>query len=452
MERIPLLTCLVGAIVGAMLLADDGAAGYADCFFDVEKYGAGRDAEGDDTAAIQTAIDAAAAEGGIVFFPPGTYRLTAALIPRANIYMGVPGSSMLTQTTRSAAIFESSEGFASRTFSGLTLKAAAVDVAGFKVADPAKYMSYSTWTDCEFYQDLQYGIWGNLIFASIQNCRFGYLGNTNRQGVHTALHIRGSYSPAKSSNINYVQGSQFFSAEGGNAAVDIQTNACDWTFASCDFEGVKTACVYAKGVYILTFRDCWFEPRKSTGSGAAYMVYAGTDGTQGTRPVTFQNCWITTASASDITHVVEFGAASLGVFVGCHGNLRSGYLSRKRGLYDEGITSLRDNYLLGYAGALNQQHFVGQSQQPDMVTLAPGDTAPSVTAGSTFMTANTVPTTIQTFRDGQPGQQIFVVIDPNTTVDFSDTNLKGNEGLDFTGRGLLIGVYDGTDWNCIVQK
>lgn len=50
-----------------------------DGVFDVLDYGAVGDGATDDTAAIQAAIDAVPAAGGVVFFPAGTYRLTDAL-------------------------------------------------------------------------------------------------------------------------------------------------------------------------------------------------------------------------------------------------------------------------------------------------------------------------------------------------------------------------------------
>ena len=51
--------------------------------FDVTKFGANGDGKADDQAAIQKAIDAAEiAEGGVVFFPPGTFRVNADLAHR----------------------------------------------------------------------------------------------------------------------------------------------------------------------------------------------------------------------------------------------------------------------------------------------------------------------------------------------------------------------------------
>ncbi|GLY40555.1 exo-poly-alpha-D-galacturonosidase [Amycolatopsis sp. NBRC 101858] len=67
-----------GAAAGAALpfigspavAAEDGAAG---SFFDVTKFGAKGDGRTIDTAAINRAIDTAAARGGTVYFPAGTY-------------------------------------------------------------------------------------------------------------------------------------------------------------------------------------------------------------------------------------------------------------------------------------------------------------------------------------------------------------------------------------------
>lgn len=64
-----------------MQITEHAAAGtsVAAGTFDVTQYGAIHDGTTDDTAAIQAAIDAAvAAGGGIVYFPPGIYQLTAA--------------------------------------------------------------------------------------------------------------------------------------------------------------------------------------------------------------------------------------------------------------------------------------------------------------------------------------------------------------------------------------
>lgn len=50
----------------------------------VKSYGAKGDGTTDDTAAIQAAISAVGTSGGVVFFPPGTYRITSALTVTTN--------------------------------------------------------------------------------------------------------------------------------------------------------------------------------------------------------------------------------------------------------------------------------------------------------------------------------------------------------------------------------
>lgn len=56
--------------------------------FNVKDFGAEGDGSTDDTTAIQAAIDAAeTAGGGIVYFPPGTYKLTAALDLKAKVIL-----------------------------------------------------------------------------------------------------------------------------------------------------------------------------------------------------------------------------------------------------------------------------------------------------------------------------------------------------------------------------
>lgn len=63
----------------------------------VKAYGAVGDGTANDLSAIQSAVDAAnTAGGGIVFFPRGTYLMSASLVPKSNVtLMGVGTSSVL---------------------------------------------------------------------------------------------------------------------------------------------------------------------------------------------------------------------------------------------------------------------------------------------------------------------------------------------------------------------
>jgi len=87
-------------------------------------------------------------------------------------------------------------------------------------------------------------------------------------------------------------------------------------------------------------------------------------------------------------------------------------------------------------------------------TFADGDTTPSVAGGMVFKTNNSSSTTITNFDDGVEGQVIWVIFgDSNTTIDFTDTNLKGNNGSDWSpSQGdHMTCVYDGTNWYCDVS-
>ena len=74
---------------GGMLILDQGRATQSAAvatpgWFNVKDYGAlGNDAA-DDTAAIQSAINAASVNGGVVYFPAGTYKVTATLTVNAH--------------------------------------------------------------------------------------------------------------------------------------------------------------------------------------------------------------------------------------------------------------------------------------------------------------------------------------------------------------------------------
>lgn len=67
---------------------------------DVMAYGADGNGTTDDKTAIQAAIDAVPSSGGIVFFPPGTYKITGTLIGDSNItFLGCGVSSKITTSS-----------------------------------------------------------------------------------------------------------------------------------------------------------------------------------------------------------------------------------------------------------------------------------------------------------------------------------------------------------------
>ena len=82
-----------------------GAGGTLHGYYDVIAYGAVGDGSHDDTAGIQAAINACnAAGGGIVYMPPGTYKLTAPLTMSSMNFVTLMGAGRASNLKRLAAM------------------------------------------------------------------------------------------------------------------------------------------------------------------------------------------------------------------------------------------------------------------------------------------------------------------------------------------------------------
>lgn len=105
-----------GAVVGAI----QDKAGEV---YNVKAYGALGDNSTDDTAAIQSAIDAMPVNGATLYFPAGTYRVNSAAldsIPSGSVVMGAGrGASWIRSTTGAHNLFEFEDGKLYLTFKSL---------------------------------------------------------------------------------------------------------------------------------------------------------------------------------------------------------------------------------------------------------------------------------------------------------------------------------------------
>lgn len=87
--------------------------------------------------------------------------------------------------------------------------------------------------------------------------------------------------------------------------------------------------------------------------------------------------------------------------------------------------------------------------------LTANSATPSVANASLWRTANSSGTTVTALTNGVTGQSITVLIgDANTTIDFTGTTLKGNNGVDWTPASgdHMTCTYDGTNWYCNVSE
>lgn len=103
------------------------------------------------------------------------------------------------------------------------------------------------------------------------------------------------------------------------------------------------------------------------------------------------------------------------------------------------------------AGILSSEpiRITPSTEQRQIATLPVDDTTPSVLGLKLLRTANSFVTLITNFDDGQIGQEIHVLVDDaNTRLDFTASNLRGNNGVDWVvpeGESFRA-TYDGTNW------
>src|SRR5680860_506899 len=102
-SHLPGVLGLTSFVVLILILGTIVSVASAAGTYDVSDYGARGDGSSDDTAAVQRAIDAAAATSGTVSFHGGTYRVSSALRLRSGVTLaGVPGESVLYMSAKGA--------------------------------------------------------------------------------------------------------------------------------------------------------------------------------------------------------------------------------------------------------------------------------------------------------------------------------------------------------------
>ena len=115
--------------------------------FNVRDYGAVGDGVTDDTAAIQTAINAAGAVGGgIVYFPLGTYLISSALVINvSNIQVEGSGSSAAIKTNSTTAdVFTVGDGITRR--DNISVKDISIDSSVTKTAGAGIHFNLAGWS------------------------------------------------------------------------------------------------------------------------------------------------------------------------------------------------------------------------------------------------------------------------------------------------------------------
>jgi hypothetical protein len=250
-------------------------------FVSVKDFGATGDGVANDTAEIQAAIDA----HDTVYFPPGTYLISAKLTcsPSTNI-IGANQHTVTITASHSGVILEFPIGTLDPIVENITF--AGSDTTGIAVASTAGalqgYLIRPLIRNCNFSYEMSFGIDADLIYGSIDRCNFGYdgtVGDKPDPGDSGMVGLRSVFYAATTNytNLNRVTDCIFNCGDDTNPAVKL-TSGNVWKFNRCDFSFGGLA-VDSRDVGLLEFDHCWFEGNVNA-SGALIRVDGGSDSTK----------------------------------------------------------------------------------------------------------------------------------------------------------------------------
>lgn len=404
--------------------------------FNVRQYGAVGDGVTDDTAAIQAAVDALrTAEGGRLYFPAGRYLVT---------------STITMSISRPSSVGDQYS----------------VEICGDGGASQIYYPTLDG-TDCFYIIAVQ----GEMAALHIHDLSFQG-GGFYPSATGSCLHLRRCIMPAMIDNV-------FISRFGGGAGIKLQSTWCttvqntrvfycqygihtlndpvsgsygssvNHSHLCSDYSGNDIGFYGVGGPAHLNIDNCIIEGNVShgvqlTGVYHAYLhnIYLETNGIPDIELVTCPYATISNITGNTVSLDVNCGLAIIEQNEITH-LINNGYYAR---VYGNTLETGNNNY----------QHFVTTGNWDNFTA---NDTTPSVLINYvgrvTWLTQNTVPTTITMFDDGYPGQEIWVKVhDTNTTFDFTGTYLVGNSGVDYTATNndMIHAIKWGNYWYCEIIK
>ncbi len=300
--------------------------------FNVMDYAGGatiNDGATDASTAIQAALDAANAVGGTVYFPAGTYIISAAIdVANYGKFKGEAGKSIICQTTASTPLFQhvSAANVEQLIFEGLVFDADAAGCVGWY--KPGYYTAYTEFRDCQFRLDLSISIQTIPGHFRMYNCIDGKSGTLRTS--HQAIDF-GDATDVTASFTKLIEGCWFWSSEGVAAAVcDRSGNTL--AFESCTWQKCATPAVSAIGIRNTLFMNCNFEdinPGEVDADDCLVTISADSTAVPGN--VSFYNCWVQNNGATwsnpwtAWVQLTTSGADAKAWFFGCSGNMGNGY-------------------------------------------------------------------------------------------------------------------------------
>jgi len=246
----------------------------------VKAYGAVGDGVVDDTIAIQAAITA----NKSVFFPAGTYKITAPIILSQNNFqvVGVKGKSIIMGSGggaiqgyfRVATAFTAENGI----IQNLEFDSDDATKARWGIASPSGvYLSHLLIADCNFYGRLTAGIKGVLIGSHVYRCTFGVFGTAGAATLK-AIESIGS-APVNLTNINVIEQCWVKNCGTPQSNIEFQTGY-ELVFRDCIMEFIDptAAVVLLSGILFPKFEGCWFEDAQGTTDTGKSVIWVRQDG------------------------------------------------------------------------------------------------------------------------------------------------------------------------------
>lgn len=262
--------------------------------YDVKTYGATGDNATDDTAAVQSAIDAMPATGATLYFPPGTYRINSAAldsIPSGSVVMGAGrGASWIRSTTGTHNLFEFEDGKLYLTFKSLKFS---MHATGGHIFAPLGTFSQG------YFQDV-WTVQGNPAKSIWKQLDYGYYYNSWRDAycfhdgatsvpafdftsATTAVFNANSFSRL-TLEATSIHASYFFDFDTTSASEQLYTNY----FTDITTEILNGGVVRARGANGFVFRNVDMYDFTTTVNSLFY-IGKGTTGNITSRNNTFEN-------------------------------------------------------------------------------------------------------------------------------------------------------------------
>lgn len=179
----------------------------------VRWFGAKGDNATNDVSAIQAANDALGTNGGVLFFPNGTYKIGAPVNLTPRVSLQGEGGHLASRIvgTHAGNLFQY-VAIDHCEISGLAFDGAGC-TAFRQTGVGTNYTQNVVWRDCHFYGQLFECIYGNLILCKVENNTFGYYGTVGA----SHRHIVSLASATNLTNANLVSRNRFFFAKGNES-------------------------------------------------------------------------------------------------------------------------------------------------------------------------------------------------------------------------------------------